>query len=113
MTLVYLRPLLWIATLAFGFVGSTFAQSGVDNFPVKTIRLIVPYAAGGGTDLVMRAIAPGMSEALGQAIVIENGRAKFFNDINVAIEVYTAIWEDHHIPEGSPLPPAHTSEGQH
>jgi tripartite-type tricarboxylate transporter receptor subunit TctC len=72
MKIVYLRPILWIAALAFGFVGSTFAQSGADNFPVKTIRLIVPYAAGGGTDLVMRAIAPGMSEALGQAIVVEN-----------------------------------------
>jgi tripartite-type tricarboxylate transporter receptor subunit TctC len=72
MRVVYLRPLLWIATVAFGFVGSAFAQSGVDNFPIKTIRLIVPYAAGGGTDLVMRAIAPGMSEALGQAIVVEN-----------------------------------------
>lgn len=31
-----------------------------------------------------------------QAIVIESGRAKLFNDINTAIEVYTAIWEEHH-----------------
>lgn len=58
--------------LALASVGSAFSQIPADNFPSKTIRLIVPYAPGGGTDLVMRAIAPGMSEALGQAIVIEN-----------------------------------------
>lgn len=33
-----------------------------------------------------------------QAIVIEGGRAKFFDDVDEAIEVYTAVWEDHHLP---------------
>lgn len=58
------------AFVALGLAGSAFGQA--DNFPTKPIRLIVPYAAGGGTDLVMRAIAPGMSEALGQPVVVEN-----------------------------------------
>ena len=62
------RRLVCLAVL--GLAGSAFGQT--DNFPTKPIRLIVPYAAGGGTDLVMRAIAPGMSEALGQPIVVEN-----------------------------------------
>jgi len=62
------RRLACLAVL--GLAGSAFGQA--DNFPTKPIRLIVPYAAGGGTDLVMRAIAPGMSEALGQPIVVEN-----------------------------------------
>jgi tripartite-type tricarboxylate transporter receptor subunit TctC len=65
-----LTALVTLVTLGTGLVGSAFAQA--DNFPTKPIRLIVPYAAGGGTDLVMRAIAPGMSEALGQPIVVEN-----------------------------------------
>ena len=65
-----LTALVTLITLGTGLVGSAFAQA--DNFPTKPIRLIVPYAAGGGTDLVMRAIAPGMSEALGQPIVVEN-----------------------------------------
>ena len=63
------RRLACLAVLGLGLAGSAFGQT--DNFPTKPIRLIVPYAAGGGTDLVMRAIAPGMSEALGQPIVVE------------------------------------------
>ena len=46
-----------------------FAQT---NFPTKPIRLIVGFAPGGGTDIVARAIAPKMSEILGQNVVIEN-----------------------------------------
>jgi tripartite-type tricarboxylate transporter receptor subunit TctC len=64
------RRLACLAVLGIGLTGPAFGQA--DNFPTKPIRLIVPYAAGGGTDLVMRAIAPGMSEALGQPIVVEN-----------------------------------------
>ena len=41
-------------------------------FPAKPIRLIVGFAPGGGTDIVARAIAPKMSEILGQSIIIEN-----------------------------------------
>ena len=41
-------------------------------FPVKPIRFIVAYPPGGATDIVARAIAPGMSERLGQSVVIEN-----------------------------------------
>ena len=41
-------------------------------FPTKPIRLIVGFAPGGGTDIVARAIAPKMSEALGQSVIVEN-----------------------------------------
>jgi capsular polysaccharide transport system ATP-binding protein len=34
-----------------------------------------------------------------RAIVIESGRAKLFDDVSEAIEVYTAVWEEHHAPE--------------
>ena len=64
------RRLACLVALGIGLASSAFGQA--DQFPTKPIRLIVPYAAGGGTDLVMRAIAPGMSEALGQPIVVEN-----------------------------------------
>ena len=49
-----------------------FAVSAQQNFPTKPIRLIVGFAPGGGTDIVARAIAPKMSEILGQSIIIEN-----------------------------------------
>jgi capsular polysaccharide transport system ATP-binding protein len=31
------------------------------------------------------------------AIVIESGRAKLFNDIDLAVEIYTSVWEEHHL----------------
>ena len=41
-------------------------------YPERAIRIIVPYAPGGNIDITARTIAPGMSEALGQSIVIDN-----------------------------------------
>ena len=41
-------------------------------YPDRPIRLVVPYAAGGGTDAIARVIAQGMTEQLGQQLVVEN-----------------------------------------
>lgn len=48
--------------------GDAFAQS----YPNQSIRFIVPYAAGGGVDMIARVIAPMLSERLGQSVVIDN-----------------------------------------
>jgi hypothetical protein len=58
-----------LALMIGAFPLLSFAQT---NYPTKSIRLIVGFAPGGGTDIVARAIAPKMSEILGQSIVIEN-----------------------------------------
>ena len=42
------------------------------TYPAKPIKLIVPYPAGGITDIVGRAVAERMSESLGQPVVVEN-----------------------------------------
>src|SRR5256885_4103524 len=42
------------------------------DYPSKPIRIILGYAAGGGNDLIVRVMAPRLSEGLGQAVVVEN-----------------------------------------
>ncbi len=42
------------------------------SWPAKPIRFIVPYPPGGGTDIVVRLIAPKLSESLGQSVLVEN-----------------------------------------
>jgi tripartite-type tricarboxylate transporter receptor subunit TctC len=42
------------------------------NYPSRPVRMIVGFPPGGGTDVVARIIAPGLSENLGQPVVIEN-----------------------------------------
>lgn len=57
-----------IAVTAALAMSATHAQ----NYPVKPIRIISPYTAGGLGDLVPRAIGAGLTEALGQQILVEN-----------------------------------------
>ncbi|MDP1841031.1 MAG: tripartite tricarboxylate transporter substrate binding protein [Reyranella sp.] len=48
------------------------APAVADDYPSRSIRLIVPYAPGGGADSVARIVAKRVSESIGQPIVIEN-----------------------------------------
>ena len=54
--------------LVLGSVGS----SAFAAFPDKALRLVVPFAPGGGTDQISRALGAGMAKVLGQSVVIEN-----------------------------------------
>src|SRR5437868_12445945 len=49
--------------------GSALAEA---NYPSRPIRLVVPFAAGGSTDLSARLIAQFAGQELGQSIVVEN-----------------------------------------
>jgi tripartite-type tricarboxylate transporter receptor subunit TctC len=48
------------------------APAAAQTYPIKPIRIIVPYAPGGSTDVVFRILAPRLTEILGQQIVIDN-----------------------------------------
>jgi tripartite-type tricarboxylate transporter receptor subunit TctC len=48
------------------------AIAPAQNFATRTIRIIVPYAPGGSTDVVFRLLAPRLSEDLGQPVVVDN-----------------------------------------
>src|SRR5690606_1769110 len=48
----------------------TFAASGA--YPDREIKLVVPFPAGGGTDIVARKLAQKMTEELGQTVYVEN-----------------------------------------
>jgi tripartite-type tricarboxylate transporter receptor subunit TctC len=60
--------LLGAASLLLSFMAPAIAQ----NFPDHTVKVIVPYVAGGGTDSVARAVSQGLQELWGQPVVVEN-----------------------------------------
>jgi len=66
----------WLGTLAVIFLaGSLMAlapSAQAQAWPVKPIRLVVPYPPGGSTDLLARSMGQKLGEALGQQIIVDN-----------------------------------------
>ncbi len=66
-----------IAGLAMSLLAATALLTGAataqaQDYPTKVIRIIVPFTPGGGNDILARLIAPGLSETLGQPVIVEN-----------------------------------------
>jgi len=59
------------ATLTFFMLAGAVATHA-QTYPAKPIRYVIPFAPGGGQDLVGRALAPRLSDALGQQVLIDN-----------------------------------------
>jgi tripartite-type tricarboxylate transporter receptor subunit TctC len=55
--------------LAMASVGAASAET---NIPIKPVRLIEPFGAGGGPDLLARALSPKLSELWGEPVMVEN-----------------------------------------
>src|SRR5712691_7656944 len=62
----------WLITAILGLLLATDAVHAQQNYPTKPIRLIVPSAPGGATDIVARMLGQKLTEAFKQAIVVDN-----------------------------------------
>ena len=59
--------------LALSLVSACITTSAhAQNYPTQPIKLIVPFAAGGPSDVLARGFAPKLGDALGQPIIIDN-----------------------------------------
>jgi tripartite-type tricarboxylate transporter receptor subunit TctC len=63
-----------LAGLAAGALAglSPLARAQASSFPSRPIKIIMPWAAGGGGDVLVRAMLPALSQRLGQPVVVEN-----------------------------------------
>jgi tripartite-type tricarboxylate transporter receptor subunit TctC len=71
-----MKRLTWLllSTLALGVGAPALAQ---DKYPSKPVKIIVPYAPGGGTDITARIFGDHMKNSLGQQFVVENKPGAF------------------------------------
>src|SRR5262249_37765945 len=73
---IAMRRASYVLMLVAAFAGGTaWAQDKPDAtsaFPTRPVRIIVPFPAGGPTDILSRVVAQRMSEDWGQAVIVEN-----------------------------------------
>jgi tripartite-type tricarboxylate transporter receptor subunit TctC len=60
------------ATMALGGATAAIAQAPAPAFPAKPVRMVVPFVAGGATDVVARLLSQGLNERWGQSVLVEN-----------------------------------------
>jgi tripartite-type tricarboxylate transporter receptor subunit TctC len=91
------RPLgpRWLAVLAAGLALNAGAAQAQTNYPVRPIKVVVGFAAGGPADIIARTVAAKLGEILGQQVFVEN---KLGASGNIATE-YVA----HSAPDGYTL----------
>jgi len=67
-----MRLKFWIPLSAVICCAGLASMAGAQNFPERPVTLIVPYSAGGATDVAMRALGEAASKQLGQRVIIDN-----------------------------------------
>src|SRR5688572_14972856 len=66
------RPSLICAVVLAGTTAHAQAASNGSDYPSRPVRIVVPWVAGGGTDIVARILVPKLTAALGQQILVDN-----------------------------------------
>ena len=82
-----------VRALSLGLLGAGFSSMArADAWPTKPLRLVVPFAPGGSSEIVARALAGEMGKTLGQSVFVENkpGAAG-----NIAMQEVAAATDDH------------------
>jgi len=67
-----MRRIIRFSLLAFVSFGVVISPAAAQTWPTRPVTTVVPFAAGGGTDLLGRIVAKRLAEVLGQQVVIEN-----------------------------------------
>jgi tripartite-type tricarboxylate transporter receptor subunit TctC len=62
----------WLALAAWTSMSALAVNAAYAAYPERTIRIVVPFAPGGGTDVIARTLAQEMAKDLGATIIIEN-----------------------------------------
>ena len=70
--LLHAGSLVALGSALFFLLGAAACAQGAGNYPTRPVTLIVPFAPGGASDFVARIIQPGVSQILGQQIVVDN-----------------------------------------
>ncbi len=103
-----MRRILSIAlALLFGPIAIGAIAQAQDTFPSRTVRIVIPYPAGGGTDTIGRLVADQLSRKWGQPVVVENVGGAAGN-IGAA-QVFKAAPDGHTMMIASPGPIATNS----
>ena len=86
-----------LMALAAGFASQAYAQRSTTDYPTKPIKIIVPFPAGGGGDILARLTLSKLAQELGQSVVFENiggagGNVGVSNGSRAAADGYTLVY---------------------
>jgi tripartite-type tricarboxylate transporter receptor subunit TctC len=58
--------------MVFGLTAWLATEAAAQNYPTRTIRIVVPFAAGGGSDILARLLGQRLHESMGQVVIVDN-----------------------------------------